>query len=82
MHVIIRGITLRYNVVNIIPRYVKSIRDIWKWIKFLNASVPGAIDTGMAYVHGALLVYIDGIGSGKASKCATTIKKCTCCSIF
>ncbi|KAF2362034.1 ATPase dynein-related AAA domain [Trinorchestia longiramus] len=45
-----------------------SIRDIISWVQFINkvTVAPGdeELDVGLAYIHGACLVLLDGLGSG------------------
>ncbi|KAB7497678.1 Midasin, partial [Armadillidium nasatum] len=43
-----------------------SIRDILCWVLFINQAVTKSfpLDIGKAYVHGACLVILDGLGSG------------------
>ncbi|KAK7081093.1 AAA ATPase midasin [Halocaridina rubra] len=45
---------------------VISIRDIVSWVYFINkiTAEPINLDPGLAYVHGACLVLLDGLGSG------------------
>ncbi|CAH1229365.1 MDN1 [Branchiostoma lanceolatum] len=63
-------------------RYVVSIRDILSWVSFINTSSATTVametvametemhqrlDPALAYIHGACLVYVDGLGSGSVS---------------
>ena len=42
-----------------------SIRDIISWVQFINkVTDDGSVDIGLAYIHGACLVLLDGLGSG------------------
>lgn len=41
-----------------------SIRDIISWVQFINRVTAGGMDLGLAYIHGACLVLLDGLGSG------------------
>ncbi|XP_069167675.1 LOW QUALITY PROTEIN: midasin-like [Procambarus clarkii] len=45
---------------------VLSIRDLLSWVHFINkvASGPTCMDAGLAYIHGACLILLDGLGSG------------------
>ncbi|KAK3879278.1 hypothetical protein Pcinc_016138 [Petrolisthes cinctipes] len=45
---------------------VISIRDMLSWVQFINkvALPPTSLDVGLAYIHGACLVLLDGLGSG------------------
>ncbi|KAG7171260.1 Midasin-like 4, partial [Homarus americanus] len=45
---------------------VLSIRDLLSWVYFINkvTSAPTNMDVGLAYIHGACLVLLDGLGSG------------------
>lgn len=45
---------------------VISIRDMLSWVHFINkvALPPTGMDVGLAYIHGACLVLLDGLGSG------------------
>ncbi|KAK8720293.1 hypothetical protein OTU49_013436 [Cherax quadricarinatus] len=45
---------------------VLSIRDLLSWVNFINkvASAPVYMDVGLAFIHGACLVLLDGLGSG------------------
>ncbi|CAL4138118.1 unnamed protein product, partial [Meganyctiphanes norvegica] len=43
-----------------------SIRDLLSWVSFINKVTegPSGMDVGLAYIHGACLVLLDGLGSG------------------
>ena len=44
-----------------------SIRDVMSWVNFINKVTSedgGNLDAGLAYIHGASLVFLDGLGSG------------------
>ena len=45
---------------------VLSIRDILSWVHFINKVTlkQTSLDPGLAYIHGACLVLLDGLGSG------------------
>ncbi|XP_071517971.1 midasin isoform X1 [Panulirus ornatus] len=45
---------------------ILSIRDLLSWVHFINkvTSEPTHLDVGLAYIHGACLVLLDGLGSG------------------
>ncbi|XP_045137299.1 midasin-like isoform X1 [Portunus trituberculatus] len=45
---------------------ILSIRDILFWVSFINKVTlqPTSLDPGLAYIHGACLVLLDGLGSG------------------
>lgn len=45
---------------------VLSIRDILSWVHFINKVTleQACLDPGLAYIHGACLVLLDGLGSG------------------
>ncbi|KAK8382570.1 hypothetical protein O3P69_015426 [Scylla paramamosain] len=45
---------------------ILSIRDILSWVDFINKVTlqPTSLDPGLAYIHGACLVLLDGLGSG------------------
>ncbi|XP_014672453.1 PREDICTED: midasin-like [Priapulus caudatus] len=67
---------------NVGKRCTVSIRDILSWVDFINCCARGGGDEGegeevtegrtllepaVAYVHGACLVFLDGLGSGSSS---------------
>lgn len=58
-----------------------SIRDILTWVQFINTcsktvdmevametgdTYRNQLDTAVAYIHGACLVFLDGLGAGKS----------------
>lgn len=58
-------------------RVTVSIRDVLSWVRFINATAKPLdcassmeledshlLDVPLAYVHGACLVFLDGLGSG------------------
>ena len=63
-------------------RSTVSIRDILSWVNFINttaavdsgsdeimevdSSGPDPLDPATAYIHGACMVFLDALGSGKA----------------
>lgn len=54
-------------------RATVSIRDILSWVRFINAvTLNDAVDTMMAYIHGACLVFLDSLGNRKAIEEAIT----------
>jgi len=58
-----------------------SIRDLLAWIQFVNASQPS--DPYRVLLHGAAMVYIDGLGANPASKLsiahtAVFQERCSC----
>ncbi|XP_022106859.1 midasin-like [Acanthaster planci] len=54
-------------------RCTVSIRDILSWVSFINSCCDGSVrdrdclDAALAYVHGACMVFLDGLGSGTTS---------------
>lgn len=45
---------------------VISIRDLLSWVTFINKVCESkCLDPGLAYIHGACLVLLDGLGSGR-----------------
>ncbi|XP_047493219.1 LOW QUALITY PROTEIN: midasin-like [Penaeus chinensis] len=45
---------------------VISIRDLLSWVTFINKVTESeCLDPGLAYIHGACLVLLDGLGSGR-----------------
>ncbi|XP_071998055.1 midasin isoform X2 [Engystomops pustulosus] len=63
-------------------RCILSIRDVLSWVNFMNVTVRNelsqkayegtALNTVTALIHAACLVYIDGLGSGTTSSCASS----------
>ncbi|XP_038059526.1 midasin-like [Patiria miniata] len=66
-------------------RCTVSIRDILSWVNFINTccdastskqqqtqSTTECLDTALAYVHGACMVFLDGLGSGSTSNTSLT----------
>lgn len=55
--------------INISFRVTLSIRDVLTWVEFINLSqiqiYKESMSAAEAYLHGAFLAIIDGIGSGK-----------------
>ena len=50
-------------------RATVSIRDILSWVRFINAvTLNDAVDATMAYIHGACLVFLDSLGSRRATE--------------
>ena len=50
-------------------RATVSIRDILSWVRFINAVTGNdAVSTMMAYIHGACLVFLDSLGSRRATE--------------
>ena len=58
-----------------------SIRDILSWVQFINVcsktievdqmseeSGYNQLEPAVAYIHGACLVFLDGLGAGKSCK--------------
>ena len=54
-----------------------SIRDILSWVKFINevTAAPASLDSGLAYIHGACLILLDGLGSGLTGSCMSGWKQ-------
>lgn len=44
-----------------------SVRDLLSWTTYINAAAP-KIGSTAAFVHGAFLVLLDGLGVGKCTK--------------
>ncbi|XP_076823935.1 midasin-like isoform X3 [Clavelina lepadiformis] len=51
-------------------RFIISIRDLLTWAKFMSIS-SHELDLPSTYIHGACLVYVDGIGSGLSGSFAS-----------
>ena len=60
-----------HSILLLFLRCTMSIRDILSWVNFINtccgsssASETTLLDPAVAYIHGACLVFLDGLGSG------------------
>ena len=71
-------------------RCTVSIRDILSWVNFINLTSKtlhdddsvqyNKLDPPLAFIHGACLVFLDGLGSGKLKKIVMTYNECIICS--
>ncbi|XP_054261518.1 midasin-like isoform X2 [Macrosteles quadrilineatus] len=50
-------------------RVTVSVRDVLTWVSFINTvtAEDSALDVSSAYIHGACLTLVDGLGSGSTS---------------
>ncbi|XP_046665626.1 midasin-like [Homalodisca vitripennis] len=51
-------------------RVTVSVRDVLTWVNFINTLTAENLDVGSAYVHGACLTLVDGLGSGSTATLA------------
>ncbi|KAF0299690.1 Midasin [Amphibalanus amphitrite] len=51
-----------------------SIRDILAWVNFVNTVAATGVPLPQAYIHGACLVFLDGLGSGQPSSAAGALR--------
>ncbi|PWN30597.1 P-loop containing nucleoside triphosphate hydrolase protein, partial [Jaminaea rosea] len=50
-----------------------GLRDLLAWVAFIrNAVVSGSLDASTAYAHGAMLAFVDGVGTTSSTMAMTT----------
>ena len=51
-----------------------SIRDILAWVNFVNTAGATGVPLPQAFIHGACLVFLDGLGSGQPASASAALR--------